>query len=156
MAPNKFTVFWSWQSDSDTAINRNFIQDCVERAAKNVGKGDGVIIAVDRDTKGVGGTPNIADTILAKIRAADIFVWDATLAYSKPRPAPNPNVMLEFGYALAILGDGRMIGVLNEAGASAEELPFDLKHRRWPLTYHLVKKRWTTRRKRYLATRDVV
>jgi len=92
---NKFTVFWSWQSDSENSTNRNFIESCLERAAKNIAKGGEPVIAVDRDTQGVGGTPTIAETILAKIRAADFFVWDATLAYTHPRPAPNPNVMLD-------------------------------------------------------------
>jgi len=50
-----------------------------------------------------------------------------------------------------------VIGVLNEAsGASAEELPFDLKHRRWPITYRLAKKGWLTRLDTYQSERDAV
>ena len=125
------TIFWSWQSDSPSRENRNFIQDCLERAARNVAKSEAQAILVDRDTQGIGGTPKIAETILAKIRSSDIFVWDATLVYTKPRPSPNPNVLLELGYAFALLGEGRMIGVMNTADRSGpSDLPFDLTHRR--------------------------
>ena len=56
----------------------------------------------------------------------------------RPRPSPNPNVLLEHGYALACLGDERLIGVMNSGtGGRAELLPFDLKHRRWPINYEL-------------------
>jgi hypothetical protein len=132
------TLFWSWQLDSPSKVNRDFVEDCLERAVKKIAKADALIVKVDRDTQGVSGTPAIAETILQKIRAADVFVWDATLAYRDPRPAPNPNVLVEFGYALAILGESRLIGVMNTAGGPGpEELPFDLKHRRWPLRYAL-------------------
>jgi hypothetical protein len=138
MSQSQTVVFWSWQSDSPAATNRNFIEDCLERAIKQLGKISALIIRVDRDTKGVGGTPSIADTILAKIRASDVFVWDATLVSAAPRFSPNPNVLLELGYALAVLGDGRIIGIMNTYGTSTpEDLPFDLKHRRWPITYAL-------------------
>lgn len=136
--PKQITVFWSWQTDSPSRENRNFIEDCLRRAAKKIGREDAIVIDVDRDTKGIGGTPSIADTILNKIRASDVFVWDATLVYSQPRHAPNPNVLIELGYALAAMGDGRLIGVMNVAGRpGGDELPFDLKHRRWPITYSL-------------------
>ena len=129
-------VFWSWQSDSPGRENRDFIQDCLERAAKKVGIETARLIPVDRDTKGVGGSPVIAETILQKIRGCDVFVWDATLVYFKPRPAPNPNVLVELGYASAVLGDGRLVGVMNTArGSDPKSLPFDLVHRRWPLVY---------------------
>ncbi|NRD67993.1 hypothetical protein HRD49_40310 [Corallococcus exiguus] len=133
-----FIVFWSWQSDSDSSVNRNFVGDCIERAVKKVSKSEGMLISVDRDTQGVGGSPSIADTILKKIRSSDIFVFDATHVYRSPRPAPNPNVALELGYALAVLGENRVIGVRNVAGAKKEEEPpFDFRHRRWPIDYSL-------------------
>lgn len=131
-------VFWSWQTDSDTALNRTFIQDCLERAAKDLRRADVAVVEVDRDTSGVGGSPEIAQAILRKIRSSDVFVWDGTLVYSAPRPAPNPNVMIELGYAHAVLGDGRLVGVMNVAnGRGPDELPFDLRARRWPITYAL-------------------
>lgn len=137
-AKTPITVFWSWQSDSDEATNKNFIGACLQAAAKGLKKAEGHVITVDRDTRGVGGSPSIAETILKKIRAADVFVFDATHVYRTPRPAPNPNVALELGYALAVLGENRVIGVMNRAGSSkGEEPPFDFRHRRWPIDYVL-------------------
>lgn len=138
----RYVVFWSWQSDSPSIENRNFIEDCLERAQKKLGR-DGVVVHVDRDTKGVAGTPPIAETILSKIQSADVFVWDATLVTEKPRPSPNPNVLFELGWALACLGDKRLIGVMNTArGPGGEALPFDLKHRRFPISYTLRAPPW--------------
>jgi hypothetical protein len=138
MSDKPIVIFWSWQADSPSQTNRNFIQDCLEHAAKALGRSDALFIQVDRDTQGIGGIPTIAETILAKIRSADIFIWDGTLVHTSPRIAPNPNVMLELGYALATLGDGRVIGVMNTAnGTSPDNLPFDLRHRRWPIAYSL-------------------
>lgn len=137
-ADDRVTVFWSWQADSSARTNRSFIHDCLERASKALGRSDAILLEVDRDTSGVGGSPQIAETILAKIRSADVFVWDGTLVHSAPRPAPNPNVMIELGYALAVLGEGRLVGVMNTAEAGGpNDLPFDLRHRRWPITYSL-------------------
>lgn len=138
MEPNQtLTVFWSWQSESPKE-NRSFILSCIEAAAKQLGKTTPWIIEVDRDTKGVAGTPAIAETILSKIVSADVVIWDATLIYDKPRPAPNPNVLFELGYALAVLGESRIIGVMNIAnGRTPDNLPFDLVHRRWPIQYSL-------------------
>ncbi|MDC0743256.1 hypothetical protein [Polyangium mundeleinium] len=135
---SRITIFWSWQFDAEPAVNKHFIGDCLEKAAKIVSKESAIIISVDRDTSGVGGTPAIADTILAKIRSSDVFVWDATFMTLKPKPSPNPNVLFELGYAFAILGEGRLIGVMNTAGIPEKTpLPFDLNHRRWPIRYEL-------------------
>ncbi len=134
---NKYIiVFWSWQADSPAKYNRNFIHDCLDRAIKNVSKQTGAVIIIDRDTKGVGGMPGVTDVILEKIRRCDVFVWDASLVYKDPRPSPNSNVLIELGYALAIVGDRRLIGVFNTVSGDPADLPFDLKHRRWPIKYN--------------------
>ena len=137
-AADRIVVFWSWQSDSPATTNQTFIQKCLEKACKNVGREDTMLIDVDRDTKGVGGSPGIVETILRKVRSAAVFVWDATLVTKRPKAAPNSNVVFELGYAFAVLGEGRIVGVDNVAGkAKNAKLPFDLVHRRWPLTYSL-------------------
>lgn len=138
MMTSSIVVFWSWQTDSPPKTNRNLILDCLERAAKHVGLSSTSILNIDRDTTGVGGTPQVAETILRKIRSADVFVWDGTLVHREPRAAPNPNVMFELGYAFAVLGAGRIVGVMNTSnGLGPQHLPFDLRHRRWPITYAL-------------------
>ena len=131
-------VFFSWQSDSPSKTNLSFIEDCLKKAVKEIAKENSTVITVDRDTKGVGGTPGIVDTIFQKIRSCDVFVWDGTIINESPRYSPNPNVLIELGYAFAIVGEGRIIGIMNEAnGIGPENLPFDLVHRRWPIRYNL-------------------
>jgi len=78
------------------------------------------------------------DTIFSKIRSCDIFIWDATFVSSRPKPSPNPNVLIELGYAISIVGHGRIIGIMNtNRSKKVEDFPFDLRHRRWPISYNL-------------------
>lgn len=93
---------------------------------------------VDRDTLGEPGAPDIAATILRKIDAATAFVCDVSIA-SRPengRPCPNPNVLVELGYALKSLRSERVVLVFNTAFGDVSELPFDLRFKR-VLTYHM-------------------
>lgn len=127
-------VFYSWQSDLPNASNRGLIQNALEAAAAAIAADDTVQIepVVDRDTQGVPGAPDIASTIFAKITGADIVVADVSIV-GRPedgRPTPNPNVLIELGYALKALGHERVILVFNEAFGNIQELPFDLRMRR--------------------------
>ncbi|CAK8712575.1 hypothetical protein GKODMF_04150 [Candidatus Electrothrix gigas] len=131
-------VFFSWQSDSPSKTNLGFIEDCLKKAVRQIAQENSTVITVDRDTKNVGGSPAIVDTIFQKIRSCDVFVWDATITNNSPRYSPNPNVLIELGYAFAIVGEGRIIGVINEInGIGPDKFPFDLAHRRWPIRYKL-------------------
>jgi len=98
-------------------------------------------LAIDKDTKGISGTPPIVDTIFKKIDSACAFVADLTFVGKRlnGRPTPNPNVLLEYGWALKSLGHARIITLMNTAYGtpSDETLPFNMKHLRWPITYHL-------------------
>src|SRR5262245_60249296 len=117
--PAQQTVFYSWQSDSPNSVNRGFIADCLERALKEVRVDEELRLdpCLDRDTSGVPGSPDIAATIFEKIGAADIFVADVTFINppGSKRRTPNPNVMVELGYAAARLGWDRIICVFNRA-----------------------------------------
>jgi hypothetical protein len=46
------------------------------------------------------------------------------------RPSPNPNVLIELGYAIAELGWENTILVMNGAYGGPDQLPFDLRGRR--------------------------
>lgn len=131
-------VFYSWQSDLPNATNRGFVQRALERAAEEIASDDEVEVepVVDRDTQGVPGAPDIASTILAKISGADVFVADVSLIgqVAEGRFVPNPNVLIELGYALRGLGHERVILVFNEEYGDVRNLPFDLRMRR-VLTY---------------------
>lgn len=143
-------VFYSWQSDSPRETNFDLIEEALENAATVISSEDSISVVIDRDTRGVGGSPCIVDTITKKIKKCDVFIWDSTIIYKSPKPAPNANVILEYGYALAILGEGRMIAIMNEAdGSNPKDLPFDFKGtRRWPIRYSLA-----LRDKNYAAKR---
>jgi len=114
--------------------NRTFIQKALEDATKAI-KLDGTLDiqpVVDRDTQGVPGSPDIATTIFEKIASASVVVADVSFVGSQRdyRPMPNPNVMIELGYAFRAIGYERVIMVFNNAYGDVEKLPFDLKMRR--------------------------
>lgn len=126
------TVFYSWQSDLPNPTNRGFIQDALERAAKEIRKDEeiGIDPSIDRDTQGVPGSPNIVATIFEKIGRADVFVADVSFITPPGyggRPMPNPNVLIELGYAANRHGWNRILCVFNAATGRVEDLPFDIR-----------------------------
>jgi hypothetical protein len=139
-----YTIFYSWQSWLPNGTNRSLIEDALEIAVKNISREDTISveprITIDKDTANVPGAPDIARTILAKIERAAVFVCDVSLIgqIDTERATPNPNVLVELGYALKALGEGRVILVMNTAYGEPTLLPFDLKMKR-VLTYHLDK-----------------
>ena len=149
------TVFYSWQSDLPNSTNRTFIETALEKAAKSIRDELAIEPVIDRDTKGLSGSPNVAKAILDKIESASAFVADVSFINQPPRPnstflsrlrewairklgervgarrpAPNPNVLFELGYAVRCLGWDRVVLVLNTASGSLEDLPFDLRGHR--------------------------
>jgi hypothetical protein len=60
-------------------------------------------------------------------------------AAGKPRLIPNPNVLIEYGYAVRCHTHAAMVGIMNIAYGKPDDhsLPFDLRHLLWPLTYQL-------------------
>ncbi len=127
-------IFYSWQSDLPNSTNRGFIQTALERAAQSIRNDPAIAVepVVDRDTAGVPGSPDIADTILEKIDSCQVFVCDVSIINpdDSRRPAPNPNVLLELGFALKRLGWPYIIMIFNSARSPVEHLPFDLRTKR--------------------------
>ncbi|MFA9468272.1 TIR domain-containing protein [Streptococcus sp. E24BD] len=127
-------VFFSWQSDLPNSTNRSFIESIVEKAIKQVN--DEIEFSlettVDRDTKNILGSPDIANTILEKISKSDIFIADISIINneSKGRKTANPNVLFELGYAVNELGWDRVICLFNSDFGDVSDLPFDLRNRR--------------------------
>jgi len=133
----KKIVFYSWQSDLSNGTNRNLIEDALKHASKEIQDDETVDIepVIDRDTQGIAGAPNIATAIFKKIDSSDLFVADVSIiGTTKRRATPNPNVLIELGYALKVLGHERIILVFNTTFGKVEKLPFDLKMHRI-LTY---------------------
>ena len=142
----EFVVFYSWQSGLPNNTNRGFIESALQSALKGIERDSAISVSprLDKDTEGVSGTPDIAATILDKIRQSDCFVADISFVAKSADSGggeydllPNPNVLIELGYALSELGSERIILVLNDATGGQDKLPFDLRHKRWPITYDL-------------------
>jgi hypothetical protein len=152
----RLTVFYSWQSDSPSNLNRNFIEKAIREALKRL-RSDATlenalrdtIVEIDKDTQGVSGSPPIAETILRKIEGCSVFIADLSYvgeskrgyanSSGNPRQFPNPNVLIEYGYALRCHTHAKLVSVMNTAYGepNAESLPFDLRHLRWPIPYFL-------------------
>lgn len=135
------TIFYSWQSDLDGANTRYFIQSCINAAVRSLK--DTICIEADRDTKGEFGSPDISSTIFTKIDQCDIFIADVSITNSEhyekndkgeyvriQKFAPNPNVLLELGYAAGVIGWDNIICIMNEDYGLPSQMPFDLEHRR--------------------------
>lgn len=141
MEKPKRTVFYSWQSDLDGKTTRSFIEDALKRAVKAIKNDDSIQVepVLERDTRGVPGSPDIVRAIFTKIKAAQVFVCDASIInQGEKRLTPNPNVIAEWGYALAVLGEERLITVVNDVYGGPGDLPFDMRQRR-ALSYSLPK-----------------
>lgn len=132
-----FHLFYSWQSDGPAPVCRNFIQEALKAAAKTIRETRLIDVTIDADTQGVSGTPSVSETILAKIDACDGFLADLTLVASTPggKASPNPNVLIEYGYALRAKGPHHIILAMNTAFGGPDALPFDLRHLRHPMKF---------------------
>lgn len=136
----KNTVFYSWQSDLPNNSNRGFIETCIVKAIKELDTLGPFLIElnIDRDTKNEPGTPDITENIFKKIERAKIFIADISIinATYSGRKTPNPNVLIELGFAARALGWEKVICLYNTDFGTVEDLPFDLRQRR-PILYSL-------------------
>src|SRR5690349_11799286 len=145
MADESIKIFYSWQSWTPRVRNQEFIEESLSQAIKQIKQATGLPIVIDSDTRGLPGIPAIAESIFKKIEDCDIFFADITPVLEDPtrvsekdkHKTPNPNVILELGYAIRCLGWERIILVMNKAYGEPDELPFDFRHRRWPIAYKL-------------------
>lgn len=131
----QYTVFFSWQSDLPNNKNRSFIESCLLKSIKDLKKDIeyGLEINIDRDTESKLGTPDITESIFDKIDKCSFFIADISIINNKSRKykkTPNPNVLIELGYAAKKLGWNRIICVFNTEFGKISDLPFDLRNRR--------------------------
>jgi hypothetical protein len=140
------TIFFSWQADHPSEVCKSVIELALQKAldvlyqSMPIKESERNEFQIDKDTKGMPGMPEIVATIFRKIDAATMFVADLTFVGKRAdgRPTPNPNVLIEYGWALRALGFGRMLAVMNSAygETTAESMPFDMKHLRFPIVYN--------------------
>ncbi|MDP2384817.1 MAG: hypothetical protein Q8M29_00465 [Bacteroidota bacterium] len=128
-----YTIFYSWQAILPNRTNRDFIEKSIVKSIKSLKKEDEffVELSLDRDIQNVDGTPDIANTLFEKIRDSDLFIADVSIINrdTEGRKTPNPNVLIELGYAASCLGWENIICVFNTAYGRVEELPFDIRSR---------------------------
>lgn len=140
MPEREIKVFYSWQSDLPNSTTRGLIKNSIEAAVRNMR--DTVEVTADRDTQGVYGSPDIVETIFSKIDNCDIFVADVSAVTTyhvmdseghptdRIKATPNPNVLVELGYAVRVLGWENVICIMNDDYTNGGELPFDIEHHR--------------------------
>jgi hypothetical protein len=139
-------IFWSWQSDHPGKVSRHFVREALEQAISELKQDSEVEEAardaeLDYDRKGVPGSPDLANTILEKIRGCAVFVADVTpvgvVTGNQEKRLINSNVAIELGYALSVVTDRALLMILNLAYGTHNDLPFDLRHKAGPITYSL-------------------
>lgn len=127
-----FKIFYSWQSDLPGNKTRNFIRECIDEAIDLAQESETVEAVRDEATIGTTGSPNIVTTLFSKIDNCDLFIADVSLCFTedekKKKKSPNPNVLLELGYAVKTLGWERVICLCNTDYGN--EYPFDIAHNR--------------------------
>ena len=141
------TVFFSWQYDLSRKYTKDLIHDAIQEALELIAMDTVLDEAprIDHDTLGISGAPEIATTIFRKIRSCSIFLADLSFVGENTKKAdgkskklmPNPNVLIELGFAASVIGWDRMILVMNTEYGNPDELIFDLKHRRFPITFKI-------------------
>lgn len=120
-------IFYSWQSDLPSKTNKSYIEKSILNAVNLINSEQKVISVLDRDTKNEIGSPNIVDTVLSKINHCKFFICDISFVDSN---IPNPNVLIELGYAIKTLGWQKIICLFNKSTGKVEDLPFDINHNR--------------------------
>lgn len=133
IAQNSFKIFYSWQSDLPNTTNRGFIESALEKAILNINKETNIPLAIDKDTSNKAGSPDIAHTIFEKIDDCFLFIADIsliTVGSDSCKMSPNPNVLIELGYAQGVLNEENIIMIFNSAFGKIEDLPFDLRGKR--------------------------
>lgn len=125
-------IFYSWQNDLDGKTHRYFIEKCIKKALKDLGKDALIYMDYDRDTMGLNGSPDITSSIFDKIDKSVLFICDVSIVNSdySGRKTPNPNVLIELGYAANKLGWDRIICLFDTSTGEIESLPFDLRQKR--------------------------
>lgn len=126
------TIFYSWQNDLPAKTHRYFLDKCIRAAIKSLKREVSIYTEYDRDTLGLMGSPDITDSIFKKIEKSGLFICDVSIINSETnnKKTPNPNVLIELGYAASKLGWEQIICFFDINSGKIEELPFDLRQKR--------------------------
>jgi len=153
----RYTIFYSWQSDTDPKYNWSLIRDCINTAMKSIenkGQLKGIYFNdLQESTSNIPGTPDIVQTIEERIDYCDIFIGDLTITNSYPwvlnalksdpkldyKFSPNSNAYGEFNRAFGNHSSVSIIAVMNTVYGNPTEnekiIPFDTRQKRFPFLY---------------------
>lgn len=163
-----YKVFFSFQMDTEDKYGKGFIQTAIEIAIQKL-KDESIEVTLDFGFRKTPGTPLLIDEMLKKSTESDMVIVDLTFTSAKEwldaelldeddthswfgvlkgkrKLSPNPNVLLETGYAWAKKGTYRTLAVMNDAFGTPEDLPVDLEGFRWGITYNLNETNYNTRK----------
>lgn len=131
-----YKLFFSWQSED--VKSKSVLEAALNVAVESL-ETKGVKLVIDYSTLGESGMPSIDQTILRKIDSCDIFLADITPVCNYKhklgngqevtKEVPNPNVLVELGYAMSALGVGYVITAAHQGAWVPGNLPFDINHR---------------------------
>jgi hypothetical protein len=133
---DQILLFWAWQADYKTS--RNQIASVLKTVCEQINKSDEIFLpliistAVDLGD----GAVRIDAELLRKIMICDLFVGDITpILIQDDNLYPNPNVLIESGYALASKAPHQIMLIENKrnpveidgyTGNSNLKYPFDI------------------------------
>ena len=102
----ELSIFFSWQSD--IAENRNRLRKDIDKAIKAIEREEEFAeyrVYRTEATRDEAGSPDIVETIHAKINQCAVFIADVSpIVEHNDKRIPNPNVLLEEGFALRSIG----------------------------------------------------
>lgn len=156
----KLTVFFSWEMETDNQgfSNKKFLICCIRKALNAIqGKGDlrNVTFEFQEGLSGIGGAADVADIMMQRVKDCDIFIGDMTVVqrlgkFAKcemnhnrtfVRLTPNANVLMEYAVALNKNDDfwKQSVILMNTVNGDVNDnenlIPFDVKKRRFPITF---------------------
>ena len=135
----KVNIFYSWESDLPNAKNRSLIETSLKNAIKMIKDEIDEVsdVLIESDSRDDLGTPDLVESIFSKIEQCDILVADLSIinAGSNGRLTPNPNVLLEVGFAAKAISWTNIVCVYNCEYGKVEDLPFDIRTRK-PIIYN--------------------
>lgn len=108
------------------------MRECIDEAIILAEETETIEAERDEATLGTTGSPDIVSTLFSKIDDCDLFIADVSLCFSEDhaheKRSPNPNVLLELGYAAKTLGWNRVVCFCNTD--FGDNYPFDIAHNR--------------------------
>lgn len=151
----ELTIFYSWQSKTLRKKNKNYIDTCIKKAIKQIKRKNkyselfNVDFIIQEGISNVSGSPQVAATIIDRIKNCDIFIADLSITDPltneeitnsiKREVHRADNVLFEYGIAYNAISEFRIIGVSNaEYGSpinSSDDILFDIRPLRYPIDY---------------------